>query len=316
MGSSFSRAVGGKKRTHFPLAELARKQYGVVSTSQLEALGYSPEAIAYATRLCRLHRIHRGVYAVGHRRITDHGRHLAAVLACEPGAMLSHHSAGWLWGLLAGPSGTIHVTAPTRRHTKSSLRLHYGTLAEEDLATCDEIPVTAVPRTMLDLAVPLSRHRLDRVIERSEELGLFDLAAVDAVLRRVRGHAGTGRLRRAVALYRPPPFTRSQLERRFLGLVRNARLPLPAMNYTLAGYELDAYWEAERFVVELDVFETHGTRAAFERDRLRQEDLKLIGIEMIRVTGSRLDREPDAVIDRIATLLARHRSAPERVRLF
>jgi len=285
------------------------RQYGVISTRQLEELGYARDAVARAALRGQLHRLYRGVYAVGHRYLNDHGRHLAAVLACEPGAMLSHQSAGWLWGLLASPSGTIHVTAPTRRHAKSSLRLHFATLAEDDLAIRDGIPVTGVPRTMLDLAASLSRHRFDRVLERSEERGLFDLGEVDSVLERVRGHVGVGRMRRAIALYRPPAFTRSQLERRFLELVRDASLPTPAMNYNLAGYELDAYWEAERFVVELDVYETHGTRAAFERDRLRQEDLKLIGVEMIRVTAPRLDCEPEAVLDRLAALLARRRHA-------
>lgn len=224
--------------------------------------------------------------------------------------MLSHGSAAWLWSLFRNPTEAIHVTAPTRRHRRSDLRIHYATLSEEDLAVCEGIPVTAVPRTLLDLAANLSRRRLDRVLERSEELGLFDLVAVDSVLQRVKGHAGARRLRRAVALYRPPAFTRSQLERRFLKLVRQAGLPLPSMNFNLTGYELDAYWEAERFAVELDVYETHGTRAAFERDRLRQEDLKLIGVEMIRVTGPRLDREPRAVIDRVAALLGRRQPSP------
>jgi hypothetical protein len=301
--------MGSKGRTHLRLAELAKQQYGVISTRQLEEIGYSRGVVSRAARRGQLHRLHQGVYAVGHRHLNDHGRHLAAVLACEPGAMLSHRSAGWLWGLLAGPSGTIHVTAPTRRHTRPPLRLHFATLAEDDLAICDGIPVTAMARTMLDLAASLSRPRFDRVLERSEERGLFDLGEVDSVLGRVRGHAGAGRMRRAIALYRPPAFTRSQLERRFLELVRDAGLPIPAMNYNLAGYELDAYWEAERFVVELDVYETHGTRAAFERDRLRQEDLKLMGIELIRVTGPRLDREPKVVVDRLATLLARRRHA-------
>ena len=113
-----------------------------------------------------------------------------------------------------------------------------------------------------------------------------------------------GRLRHALAIYRDEPaFTRSRLERRFLGLVKAACLPAPAMNFGVGEYELDAYWQAERFAVELDVYETHGSRAAFERDRLRQEDLKLRGIEMIRVTGARLAQEPDTVIERVDALL-------------
>jgi very-short-patch-repair endonuclease len=98
------------------------------------------------------------------------------------------------------------------------------------------------------------------------------------------------------------------LERRFLKLVSEAGVPRPATGYTEIGFELDVYWPEERFAVELDTFETHGTRAAFERDRLRQEELKLAGIEMVRITAARLDREPDRVIERVARLLRQRRS--------
>jgi hypothetical protein len=181
-------------------------------------------------------------------------------------------------------------------------------LAGEDRAIREGIPVTGLPRTLLDLAAILPANRLERAIERSEERGLFDLRPVDALLDRAGHHPGVSRLRHALAIYRDEPaFTRSQLERRFLDLVRRAGLPAPSMGFNQGGYELDAYWQPERFVVELDVYETHGGRVAFEDDRLRQENLKLIGIEMIRVTGPRLDREPNAVIERVAELLERRR---------
>lgn len=294
------------------MAELAARQHGVVSASQLADLGYQPKAISRASQAGRLHRIHRGAYAVGHARLSPHGRQLAAVLACAPGAFLSHDSAGWLWGLLDWRPGSVHVTTISRRHRKSSIRMHRAPLIDEDMATRDGIPVTAVPRNLLDLAATRHRERVPRLVERAEALELFDLAAVDSVLGRFGGHRGAGRLRHAVELYRPPAFTRSQLERRFLDLVREAGLPVPAMNVIVAGYELDAYWERERFAVELDVFETHGTRGAFERDRLRQENLKLSGVEMVRITGRRLDREPDAVIESVGRLLARRRTELRR----
>jgi very-short-patch-repair endonuclease len=127
---------------------------------------------------------------------------------------------------------------------------------------------------------------------------------VDELLARAGKHPGIGRLRSAVELYRPDPaVVRSGVERRFRALVRAAGLPAPAMNFNVAGFELDAYWPSHRFAVELDVFETHGTRAAFERDRRRQEELKLVGVEMVRITGTRLKREPGATIERLTTLL-------------
>jgi very-short-patch-repair endonuclease len=163
--------------------------------------------------------------------------------------------------------------------------------------------VTSLPRTLLDLAATVRFEWLEKMVERAEELELFDLRAVEDLLARTVGHHGHGRLRRAVALYKPSSFTRSGLEKRFLELVLAAGLPQPRTNYVEQGFELDCYWPEQRFAVELDVFETHGTRAAFERDRKRQEDLLLAGITMTRVTGPRLEREPDEVIRRVARLL-------------
>ncbi len=166
------------------------------------------------------------------------------------------------------------------------------------------IPVTALPRTLLDLAATGRFDRLQRALERSEELKLFDLGPVESLLDRTRGHHGWGRLRRAIVLYQPVPFTRSGFERLFLAALLADGLPRPATNYVEAGFELDVYWPEHRFAVELDTYGTHGTQASFERDRLRQEDLKLAGIEMTRVTDVRFHREPAAVLGRMARLLA------------
>jgi very-short-patch-repair endonuclease len=232
---------------------------------------------------------------------------MGAVLAARP-AVASHLSAGWLWGLLRYRPGTIHVTVPTPRRAKRAFVVHFADLPVRDRAFQDEIPVTGLARTKLDLAAMLSTSQLESILERSEELRRFDLTAIDDLLSRTVGHPGNGPLHKALAVYREEPaFTRSKLERRFLDLVRKAGLPAPSMNFNVAEFELDAYWAREQFVVELDVYETHGSRAAFERDRLRQEDLKLIGIEMTRVTGPRLDREPERVMERVAALLAQRR---------
>lgn len=307
--------MGDKPRTHHRLADLAKRQHGVVSLRQLEGLGYSRGAVSRAAAAGRLHRLHRGAYAVGHTRLPWQGHCLAAVFACAPEAVASHRSAAWLWGIEKGRPGTIDVTAPTRRHRRTGLRLHYAALTEEDRALRDGIPVTSLARTILDRAAIVSRHRLARLLQAAEERGELDLGPIEALLARVPGHPGARRLSRALHIYRPPPFTRSTLEERFLELVRAAGLPAPSTGWNVAGYELDAYWEAERFAVELDVFETHGTRQAFEDDRVRQEELKLEGVEMIRITGPRLDREPAAAIDRLARLLARRRTEIARTRL-
>jgi very-short-patch-repair endonuclease len=298
-----------KQRTHHALAGLAERQHGVVSIRQLRRLGYTEAAVGRALAAGRLHRLWRGVYAVGHTDLSPEGRCLAAVLACAPGALLSHGSAAWLWGLYRHRPGAIDVTAPTRRHRKPPLRLHYARLHEDERALREGIPVTSVARLLLDLAATLTDPRLESLLERCEELELFDLGEIDATLARAGGHHGAGRLRRCLAIYRSDPaFTRSRLERRFLALVLESGLPRPATNFNVAGLELDAYWEAERFAVELDVYETHGTRAAFERDRRREEELLLAGIESIRITGPRLKNEPQQVMERLTRHLARRHS--------
>jgi hypothetical protein len=251
--------------------------------------------------------VHRGVYAVGHERLTWEGRCLAAVLACTP-SVASHTTAAWLGGLLRSRPSNIHLTAPTKRRSKPGIVVHSADLPEIDMTEVEGIPVTALPRTLLDLASVLPPDRLGQVLRRTEELRIFDLGPIDALLSRSAGHHGTSGLRAALDIYRPEPaFTRSGLERRFRRLVEAAELPPPSMNFVVGGLELDAFWERERFAVELDVYETHGTHDAFERDRLRQDDLLLIGVEMIRVTGPRLRREPAATIDRVAAHLERRR---------
>jgi very-short-patch-repair endonuclease len=233
---------------------------------------------------------------------------MAAVLACQP-VVASHFTAAWLLGLFRSrPSGAFHLTAPTQRRPRHPFVLHEARLAAGDITAVDDIPVTSVSRTILDMAGMLRPERFEGVLERSEELGVFDLTSVEGVRQRYAHHPGAGPLREALSIYRDDAtVTRSRLEKRFLAEVREAGLLVPAMNFNIAGFELDAYWEHERFAVELDVFETHGTRVAFERDRIRADDLLAIGVEMIRVTGPRLRREPEAVMRRLGEHLAHRR---------
>lgn len=285
--------------------------------SQLLGLGYAENTVLEWALAGRLLRVHQGVYAVGYRRLSWHSRCWAAVLGSEPNAteelvwpaVASHGSAAYLWGLYRFPPETIDVTVPIRRRAKREFRVHFSSIiAEQDRDERDGIPVTSAPRTLLDLAARSRPARLGRCLERAEEQGLLDLPPIEGLLDRAGGHQGRKSLRRALGIYRPEPaFTRSGVEDHFLELVRDADLPPPSMNYNFAGFELDAFWEEERFAVELDVYETHGSRAAFERDRLRQDDLLLIGIETIRVTGPRLKREPRATIERVAQHLKRRR---------
>lgn len=292
------RSEGGNG--HHALASMAERQHGVVSIRQLIGpLGYSRSAVSRATASGRLHRLHWGVYAVGHGKLSIHGHCLAAVLACGPGALLSHLSAAWLWEISNRSSAPFHVTGPVRRRPRLPVRIHHSQILEPaDRAVVDGIPVTALPRTFLDVAATAPR-RLERLLDLAEQRGLFDLSAIESLLARAGGHRGVGPLRRALRIYLPTDLTFSKLERRFLDAVRKAGLPSPSANVAVDGFMLDVYWPELRFAVELDVFETHGSHASFESDRLRQEELKLHGVEMIRITGPRFDADPDEVIDRL-----------------
>jgi hypothetical protein len=309
--------MANKGRTPPELVGLATRQHGVVSARQLLRLGYSRQLLVAEADRGRLLPLHQGVYAVGHRRLSWHSRCWAAVLGAEANevdeivwpAVASHGSAAYLWGLYRYAPERIDVTAPIRRRAKREFVVHFSSiLAPEDRGEREGIPVTSVPRVLLDLAIRARPDQLERLLERAEELGHLDLIAVEDVLDRAGGHRGRGRLRRALALYQPDPsFTRSRFEKRFRRLVIRAGITAPSMNFNAHGYELDAYWPELRFAVELDLFETHGSRAAFERDRLRHEELKLLEIEMIRVTKPRLDAEPKVVLRNLSALLERRR---------
>lgn len=296
-------------RSHRHLAELARKQHGVVSYSQLRELGLSKGHIARAEGAGRLQRIHWGVYALGHTALSDHGRATAALLVFPGTAVLSHGSAGWLWGLLPTAPREPEVTVAARGNRRRGLQVHrVWSLSEEERTTYEGLPVTSVARTLVDLAGTSSVRGLSRVVDRARRRGKLDIAAIDQILERRHGGFVTERLHEVLRLYRQPVFDRAHSELLFLDAIHDLGLPAPRINTWEEGCEIDAYWEAERFAVEVEGWETHGGREAFEKDCLRQEDLKLAGIDSIRITARRIEQEPRAVAKRLKLLLAQRRT--------
>jgi very-short-patch-repair endonuclease len=210
-----------------------------------------------------------------------------------------------LWGLLATSGTRIDVTA-VRSNSKNRPRitLHRARrLHVDDRASVDGIPVTSIPRTLLDLAEVVSWRQLERAVEEAERSGRFDLRATERLIARSQGRHGLPVLLAVISGYREPPVTRSELERVFLDLCREAGLPSPAVNAFVAGFEVDAVWYGRRLVVELDGHNSHGTRAAFERDRVRDAALQLEGYRVVRVTYRRLAAEPAEVIATVRGLL-------------
>jgi len=256
-------------RSHAAVAELAGRQYGLVSHRQLRRLGFSQGRIARSSASLRLHRIHRGVYSVGHAVLSDRARCLAAVMSSGRDAVVSHTAAAWLWGLLSECPKIIDVTVPRHGGCREGIALHHSsTLAPEEHGRFGPIPATALPRTLLDLAATASPRMTWSAVDRAERRDILDLTAIDAMLGRRRGYRGAERLRKALAIYREPGFYRARSERLFRRLVRKAGLKTPSLNIWVDKFEIDAYWEEERFAVEIDGWEAHRTRRAFENDRL------------------------------------------------
>jgi predicted transcriptional regulator of viral defense system len=266
---------------------VARRQHGVVDHANLIASGLSPAAIGRWSAQGQLHRVHRGVYAVGHAVLTVEGRWLAAVKACGPGAVLSHISAAALWAIRRTSSPIVHVTTPDRASPRG-IRVHrVRRLHPDDVALIDGVPVTSVARTLLDLADVLPLRQLIRAIEQAERLQLFDLNAIKALIARSKGRR-TKTLQDAVAaVTAEPPRTNSDWERDLLDLCDDHDIPRPELNVLVNGYEVDALWRMKKMIVELDSYAFHRSRRAFEQDREKYADLQLAGYLVLPMT--RLD---------------------------
>lgn len=309
----FQSAIRTKNRpVDREVGELAQRQHGVVAHRQLTDIGLSPSAIRRRLGLGRLHPVHQGVYAVGHSRLSGHGRWIAAVLACGPGALLSQGTAAALWAILPSSSAQIHVVAARTRTRRPGIALHRPRyVPEEDRAVMDGIPATSVARTLVDLAGVVPRQRLKHAVDEAERLQLFDLRAVERVMHRSPGRRGLTALRALLCDYRgPPPATRSELERRFLDLCHEAGLPRPQVNVLVGGHEVDVVWHDRRLIVEVDGHAYHNTRGAFEDDRIRDATLQAAGYRVIRITHRRMEAEPADVIALLRGLLSPWRERP------
>jgi very-short-patch-repair endonuclease len=285
------------------IAGIAEKQHGVVSASQLRRAGFGEGAIRARLVSGRLHRVHRGVYAVGHPMLSPEGRFLAAVLAVGGGpagevgsvldywkAAVSHRSAACLWGLLPAADGPLDVVARGLggKAKRLGVRLHRSrSLAPADVTLRRGIPVTTPARTILDLrransfgrpgAVPA--RELRRAIRQANVLGLP-----------IGEESGRDR-------------TRSDLERDFLRLCRHHRLPPPEVNVRIGPYLVDFLWLEHRLVVETDSYLYHRGRVAFQDDRDRDLKLKRLGYEVLRLSERQVDEEPDRVAETLRAVL-------------
>jgi very-short-patch-repair endonuclease len=289
------------------LAGLAGRQEGMVSHAQLLAGGLGRGAIELRLRNGRLHPYHRGVYSVGHTRLTPRARLWAAVLACGgPGAsLLGFRGAAAPWDLMPMPSLAIDVFTLRRSCSRPGIRVHRTTsLDPDDITDIDGLPLTTPTRTLIDLADQLTPHRLERVLHRAEHLRLLDVNAIHARLTALPGRRSRTLLKALATLERGPDVTRSELEQRFLALVTRYNLPRPQVNATVAGHEVDFYWPTHRLIVETDGAATHLTLTAFEHDRARDARLTALGHRVIRITWRQM-KDPAGVVELLGRLLAK-----------
>jgi hypothetical protein len=285
------------------IAKLAYRQQGNVTRQQLLDLGLGREAIKSLLRTRRMFRVYRGVYAVGRPPRTNVEWAAAAALACGPGAALSHFSALALWGFVKEwptrpevtllrdrrPAG-IKLHAPTTLHRSRELTTNYG------------IRVTSPARTLLDCAPHMSEKALTRAVNDGLLSNRLQRSALEELLGRHPRHPGANRLRPFVHTDDGP--TRSEFEDDFLDFCKRFGLPRPTMAAKVGRYTVDALFEAERVIVELDGYRFHSSRESFESDRARDVDTLALGYETARLTWGRLT---ESEADRLRAILRARR---------
>jgi len=288
------------------IAVLAARQHGVVDHSQLLRLGFSASAISRLVASGRLHPMHRGVYAVGHKAVSRNGWMMAAALGGGAGALVSHRSAAALHALMDDSRPIIDVLTAGKRRNRATIVFHRsGRIHPDDRTQVAGIPVTSIARTLLDIAEVVPRRKLVYALERAEKRHVFDLAAIEALIARSHGRRGLKALTAAIREIEPEAqYTHEGMERLFIAFCRRYEIPLPALNVVVDGHTVDAYWREHNLVVELDSWEHHRSRRAFEEDRLRDVELTP---QVLRITHRMLTKGPDELA---ASILRRLSASP------
>jgi very-short-patch-repair endonuclease len=272
---------------------VATAQEGAISRPQLLDLGVGRGAIESWLRTGRLHRIHRGVYALGHPVLSLRGRWIAALLACGSSSILSHRSAGVLHGLIEDDQVIIDVTSSGGRGRLNGVRVHR---CKPEKARADGLPVTTIDRTLVDLGAVLTPRELERAVDAAIRKG----HRVAQTRRGVKGAASLSALNRRNL--QGHTVTRSELEERFLRTIRRADLPDPAMNVHVEGFLVDAVWRPAMLIVELDGARFHDQPGVRRRDRRRDAELAIAGYTVLRYGWDDVARAPAELTALLATM--------------
>jgi hypothetical protein len=280
------------------MASLARRAHGVVTRSELLAAGLTERQIDYRIGTGALFVDFPGVYRVGHRATSLEARYMAAVKAGGKGGILSGLAAAYLWGLITGTAPSPEVTGPSARKIKG-VNTRRRRLEQRDKTVWRGIPVTTVPRTLVDLSSLLSLDDLARAFHEASVRYRTTPAQVEAAM---KGRVpGAQKLRRV--LHGDTHITLSELERAFLKLLRRHGLPLPATNRPAGGRYVDCRWPEHKLTVELDSYRYHNTRHAWERDRRREREAYARGDQFRRFTYGDVTERPHTVLAELRPLL-------------
>ena len=292
-------------------ARLASQQHGVVSRAQLIAAGVSPMVIRHLADAGGLYRLHRGVYAVGHLALSPFAPEQAALLACGQPAFVSSCSALYVWGVIKARPPEVHITAVGHHCRKRcGIHLHLTPATDRrDLRTRHGLPVSSPARALVELAATAMAVELDDAVAEARALKLVRPGELESALARAGRSLGASRMRGFLREEDGSGITRSKAERRFRRYLREARLPQPKTNVPLHGVNADFLWPDEKVIVEVDSWQFHGHRRAFENDRRKDMILRDAGYVVIRVTWRQFTDELLALIAHIARALDRRTQA-------
>lgn len=284
------------------LARIARAGHGVVTRAQLLNAGVTPDEIKLRVRKGGLIRVHRGVYRVGHRAPSVEATYLAAVLAAGEGALLSGRAAAHLLGLLKGSAPPPEVTARTQRRIEG-VKTHRSRLLDaRDATSVLGIPVTTVPRTLVEISSELSSDVLARACHEAGVRYGTTPGAVEAVLARRPNAPGARKLRRVI--HGDVHVTLSKLEARFLELLRAEGLPLPVTNRPAGGRRVDCRWPEHQLTIELDGYRFHNSRHSWEQDRRREREARARGDDFRRYSYEDVTGDPTLMLAELRALLS------------
>jgi very-short-patch-repair endonuclease len=293
------------------IAQIAAGQRALITRRQLSGLGVTRGAVEHALSRGRVHRMHRGVYAlVPTPALPPLARELAAVLACGDRALLSHHSAAAVWGIRPFLDGDVDVTVVGRDpgSRRAGIRVHrIKSLEPRDARRHQQIPITSPARALLDIAPEVSSRSLEWALDQALVKRLTTRAQITAVLAAYPHRPGTPKLTALVDADRPTTLTSSTPEERLFRHIKNANLPIPEVNARVGNYTADFLWRAQKVILEIDGYHYHHTRAAFERDHRRDAEHQREDFVVIRITPRQLQHNHEAILVDIATTLERRR---------